>query len=59
MGKWSEISARDLQILREDVGLTSEGRSLSLQFIKGPGKKPAKGKSRKITPRKGNRAGRK
>jgi len=59
MGKWSEISARDLQILREDVGLTAEGRSLSLQFIKGPGKKPAKGKSRKAPPRKGNRAGRK
>jgi 23S rRNA pseudouridine2605 synthase len=42
MGKWSEISARDLQILREDVGLPSEGKSLSLQFIKGPGKQVGK-----------------
>ena len=59
MGKWSEISARDLQILREDVGLSSAGRSLSLQYIKGPGKKAAKSKSTKTSPCKGKRAGRK
>jgi 23S rRNA pseudouridine2605 synthase len=37
MGRWSEISPRDHEILREDVGLQSTGSSLSLQFIKGPG----------------------
>jgi 23S rRNA pseudouridine2605 synthase len=42
MGKWSEISARDLQILREDIGLPSEGKSLSLQFVKGPGSRSAR-----------------
>jgi len=36
MGKWSEISAGDLQVLREDIGLSPEGKSLSLQFVKGP-----------------------
>ncbi len=59
MGKWSEITARDLQILREDVGLSSDGRSLSLQYIKGPGKKAAKSRPRKTSPFKGKRAGRK
>ena len=47
MGKWSEISAKDLRVLREDVGLSSEGKSLSLQFIKGPGNKPNRIKPRK------------
>jgi len=37
MGRWSEISPRDHEILREDVGLQSTGSSLSLQFVKGPG----------------------
>jgi len=63
MGKWSEISARDLQILREDVGLPSEGKSLSLQFVKGPAKKAAKQavkrKPRQTRPPKGKRAARK
>ena len=45
MGKWSEISAKDLQILREDVGLPSEGKNLSLQFIKGPKNKATKKKT--------------
>lgn len=45
MGKWSEISAKDLQVLREDVGLPSEGKSLSLQFIKGPKNKATKNKA--------------
>jgi 23S rRNA pseudouridine2605 synthase len=59
MGKWSEISARDLQILREDTGLPSEGRSLSLQFIKGAGKKVPRKTSRQAVSRRAKRAGRK
>ena len=59
MGKWSEISAKDLQILREDTGLPSEGRSLSLQFIKGAGKKVPRKISKQAVTRRAKRAGRK
>lgn len=59
MGKWSEISARDLQILREDIGLASEGRSLSLEFSKRPGKKASGRNSPRPGSRKKKRAARK
>lgn len=49
MGKWSEISAKDIRVLREDIGLPSEGKSLSLQFMKGPGKKASRIKPKKST----------
>jgi 23S rRNA pseudouridine2605 synthase len=59
MGKWSEISARDLQVLREDVGLPPEGKSLSLQFVKGPGKKATQRRSKRTVTRKAKRTHRK
>jgi 23S rRNA pseudouridine2605 synthase len=41
MGKWSEITSREHEILREDVGLSARGGSLTLQAVKGPGKRNA------------------
>jgi 23S rRNA pseudouridine2605 synthase len=41
MGKFSEITAREHEILREDVGLPALGTSLSLKFVTGPSKKAA------------------
>ncbi len=57
MGKWSEISARDLQILREDIGLPSEGKSLSLQFVKGPGSRSARSAGKSTARSTGKSAG--
>ena len=36
MGKYSEITAREHEILREDVGLPAKSTGLSLHFVKGP-----------------------
>src|SRR5210317_1891568 len=47
MGKWSEITAREHEILREDVGLPAMAASLTLQEIRPPrGRAPKKGKHR-------------
>ena len=48
MGKTSEITAREHEILREDVGLAARSTGLSLKFVRGPGKKTA-GKAKKAT----------
>jgi len=44
MGEWSEISPRDLEILREDVGLTANASGLSIRQPGGRVGKPTKGK---------------
>jgi 23S rRNA pseudouridine2605 synthase len=44
MGKWSEITEKEQEILREDIGLPSRSSALSLQFIKGPGSRSVKKK---------------
>jgi len=41
MGKFSEITAREHEILREDVGLPATSSGLSLQFVKGPSRAAA------------------
>jgi 23S rRNA pseudouridine2605 synthase len=47
MGKWSEITPREHEILREDVGLPATAASLTLQEIRPPrGSAPKKGKRR-------------
>jgi len=47
MGKWSEITPREHEILREDVGLPATAASLTLQEIRPPrGRAPKKGKPR-------------
>jgi len=54
MGKYSEITAREHEILREDVGLLSKSSGLRLKFVKGPSKKAARkhGKHKKVHTRK-------
>ena len=54
MGKFSEITAREHEILREDVGLPAVGTGLALKFVTGPTrKKVAKSKkSKNAHPRK-------
>jgi 23S rRNA pseudouridine2605 synthase len=61
MGQWSEISPRDHEILREDVGLPATGTQLSLQEPGKPGhgtrkrpdrRKPARKKSTSRKPRR-------
>jgi len=47
MGEFSEISAREHEILREDVGLPATSSGLALKFVSGPGKKAAAKRSRK------------
>jgi 23S rRNA pseudouridine2605 synthase len=44
MGKCSEITAKEHEILREDVGLAASNVSLSLKFVKGPANKSARKK---------------
>jgi 23S rRNA pseudouridine2605 synthase len=46
VGKWSEITPREHEILREDVGLPARSGSLSLQSVKARGK-PNAGPKRK------------
>jgi 23S rRNA pseudouridine2605 synthase len=47
MGKWSEITPREHEVLREDVGLPATAASLTLQEIRPPrGRAPKKGKTR-------------
>ena len=41
MGEFSEITAREHEILREDVGLPATSSGLALKFVSGPGKKKA------------------
>ena len=63
MGKWHEISPRDHEVLREDVGLPASGSSLSLQGVgdkaekrsrpakKGKARRPATNRGRARKPR--------
>ena len=54
-GHWSEITPREHQILREDVGLPSMGSSLSLQSVRGRGNRstgPKRKPSRKFRGKK-------
>jgi 23S rRNA pseudouridine2605 synthase len=44
MGQWSEVSPRDHEILREDIGLPAAGRGLSLLQPGAPGGEPGSGK---------------
>lgn len=64
MGKFSEITAREHEILREDVGLSTTSTGLSLKFVSGPGKKSAAksarsrpSRSKKTTARKASPKG--
>jgi len=41
LGHWSEITPREHEILREDVGLPTRGSGLSLQSVRAPGKRTA------------------
>jgi len=55
MGEWSELTEKELEVLREDIGLPSSSGSLSLQFVRGP-KGPAERKTRQV-PASGEPAG--
>jgi 23S rRNA pseudouridine2605 synthase len=44
MGEWSEISPKDHQILREDVGLDASGTGLSIEQPGATRGRPARGK---------------
>lgn len=46
MGQWSEITAREQEILREDVGLPTHASGLSLQYVKGPKRQSKQKKTR-------------
>jgi 23S rRNA pseudouridine2605 synthase len=51
MGQWSEITPREHEILREDVGLPAGGSGLALQEIRPQqGRPPGKGKPRRERP---------
>ena len=54
MGKFSEITAREHEILREDVGLPAISAGLSLKFVTGPSKKSSakRAKARPSHPKK-------
>jgi 23S rRNA pseudouridine2605 synthase len=54
MGQWSEITPREHEILREDVGLPAGGASLALQEIRPPQGRPSgKGKPPRERPASG------
>ena len=44
MGQWSEVSPRDHEVLREDIGLAANASGLSLLQPGAPGGKPGAGK---------------
>jgi len=44
MGQWSEVSPRDHEVLREDIGLAANASGLSLLRPGAPGGKPGAGK---------------
>jgi 23S rRNA pseudouridine2605 synthase len=53
MGRWSELTPREHEILREDVGLPATAAGLTLHEIRpSRGRPPAKGKHRPPKPRK-------
>jgi len=55
MGQWSEITPREHEILREDVGLPAKGESLSLEEVRQPSGRGA-GKRKPFRKPQGKRA---
>ncbi len=55
LGHWSEITPREHEILREDVGLPSTGQSLSLQSIRGRGNRSPGPKRKQVKKYRGKK----